>query len=78
MDQREDEWALNNSLDDVILLLEREIERLKESLTLFRQSDRPDRGEIVRWHIRTLDERQDALESMKALIVETRPPDSNH
>ncbi len=78
MDQREEEWALNNSLDDVILLLEREIERLKESLTLFRLSDRPDRNEIVRWHIRTLDERQDALESMKALIVETRPPNSNH
>lgn len=78
MDQREEEWALNNSLDDVILLLEREIERLKESLTLFRQSDRPDRNEIVRWHIRTLDERQDALESMKALIVETRPPGSSH
>lgn len=78
MDQREDEWALNNSLDDVILLLEREIERLKESLTLFRQSDRPDRNEIVRWHIRSLDERQDALESMKALIVQTRPPDANH
>ncbi len=77
MARREDE-LLNNSLDDVIHLLEREIERLKESLTLFRHSDRPDRNDIVRWHIRTLDERQDALESMKALIIETRSPDSTH
>lgn len=60
---------LNRSLDDVINLLEREIERLKASLESYRLSEHPQRGEIVRWHVRTLDERQDALEDLQSLII---------
>ena len=60
---------INNSLDDVIVLLEREIERLQLSLETIRLSNHPDRSELIRWHIRTLDERQDALEQMKALLL---------
>jgi hypothetical protein len=67
---------INNSLDDVVVLLEREIERLQLSLDTIRLSNSPDRSELIRWHIRALDERQDALEQMKALLLAapTRPP----
>jgi hypothetical protein len=67
---------INNSLDDVIVLLEREIERLQLSLETIRLSNHPERTELIRWHIRTLDERQDALDQMKALLLEApaRPP----
>jgi hypothetical protein len=60
---------LNQSLDDVILLLEREIERLKESLEVYRATPHPQRGEIIRWHVRTLDERQDALERLRLMLL---------
>jgi hypothetical protein len=68
----EDE-LINNSLDDVIVLLEREIERLQVSLETIRLSNHPDRSALIRWHIRTLDERQDALDQMKALIIAAAP-----
>jgi hypothetical protein len=71
-----DEELVNNSLDDVIVLLEREIERLKESLGAIRLSTRSDRAQLIRWHIQTLDERQDALEQMKELIA-ANPRDPN-
>ena len=73
----EDE-LINNSLDDVIVLLEREIERLKESLETIRLSTHPERNTLIRWHIQTLDERQDALEQMKALIAASPRPDQTH
>jgi hypothetical protein len=63
----EDE-LLNNSLDDVVLLLEREIERLKVTLETLRLSSHPERNAMIRWHIAALDERQDALDKMKTLL----------
>ncbi len=69
---------LNRSLDDVIELLEREIGRLKASLETYRLSTHPQRAEIVRWHVRTLDERQDALESLQALILAERQGKALH
>jgi len=60
---------LNESLDDVILLLEREIRRLKESLETYRSLPHPRRHEIIRWHVRTLDERQDALERLRVMLL---------
>ena len=63
------EAHLNRSLDDVFELLAREIARLKESLETYRLSDHPNRQEIIRWHIRTLDERQDALEQLQEMIL---------
>lgn len=68
-DRSDYEAHLNRSLDDVISLLEREIRRLKESLETYRLSQHPDRGEIIRWHVRTLDERQDALERLHAMLL---------
>lgn len=68
-DETDYEAHLNRSLDDVFELLEREIARLKESLETYRLSNHPNRREIIRWHIRTLDERQDALEKLQEMIV---------
>ena len=75
-----DDGQVNNSLDDVIALLEREIERLQVSLETIRLSNHPERAALIRWHIRTLDERQDALDRMKALLIAAAPPapDSIH
>ena len=63
---------VNRSLDDVINLLSREMDRLKESLETYRLSEHPKRSEIIRWHVRTLDERQDALDDLKALMLASR------
>jgi len=72
---------LNETLDDVILLLEREIERLKTSLETFRltkPSDITQQQEIIRWHVRTLDARQDTLDELKDLLIATREEESLH
>ena len=62
--------GLNETVEDVIILLEREIERLKVSLDNFRMSEHPNRQELIRWHVRALDERQDTLESLKRTVLE--------
>lgn len=64
--------SINESLDDVIVLLEREIDRLKTSLEIYRESRHPDRKDIVRMHVAALDRRQDALDDMKALLSQRR------
>ena len=61
--------SIGDSIDDVISLLESEIERLKESLETYRLTKNPNRDEIIRWHVRTLDERQDALEELLDLVL---------
>jgi hypothetical protein len=63
------EVHLNQSIDDVIDLLEREIRRLQASLETYRLSQHPRRGDIIRWHVRSLDERQDTLEELRALLL---------
>ncbi len=64
--------GLNQTLGDVIELLEQEIERLKVSLDNYRLSRHPHRQELVRWHVRALDERQDALEDLKQMVLAER------
>ncbi|MCZ6641723.1 MAG: hypothetical protein O7F71_09110 [Gammaproteobacteria bacterium] len=56
-------------IDNVISLLESDIERLKESLETYRLTKSPNRDELIRWHVRTLDERQDALEELLGLVL---------
>lgn len=73
-DRLDYEAYLNRSLDDVIELLEREVERLKESLETYRLSDHPRRSEIIRWHVKSLDQRQDALEELRELLRESDKP----
>lgn len=68
-DRSDYEAHLNRSLDDVIAMLEREIRRLKESLETYRLSEHPKRNDIIRWHVRTLDERQDALEQLRTMLL---------
>ena len=59
--------GLNRSIDDMVELLEREIERLKASLEFYRLSNSRNRDEQIRFHIRQIDQRQDALEDLRAL-----------
>lgn len=59
---------VNQSLDDVVEMLTCEIERLKLSLETIRLSEHPDKQNIIRWHVRTLDERQDRLEELRVLL----------
>lgn len=68
-DRGDYEAHLNRSLDDVIAMLEKEIRRLKESLETYRLSEHPKRADIIRWHVRTLDERQDALEQLRTMLL---------
>ena len=68
----DDDARLNRSLDDVVELLNGEIERLKESLETYRLSNHPQRQAIIRRHVRTLDERQDTLEKLQAMLEAQR------
>ena len=67
------EDEINQSLDDVIALLEAEISRLKVSLETYRLSNHAQRRDLIRWHVEALDERQDTLESLKALLHDDGP-----
>ncbi len=69
--------SIGDSIDDVISLLESEIERLKESLETYRLTKNPNRDEIIRWHVRTLDERQDALEELLDLVLARKNPEES-
>jgi hypothetical protein len=68
------EDSFNRSLDDAIELLEREVERLRASLEVYRQLEHPQRADIIRWHIKTLDRRQDALEQLRAMLLARQTP----
>jgi hypothetical protein len=63
------------TLDDAIVLLQSELERLKTVLETCRRLDHPKRNALVRWHVRRIDSRQDALEKLQAMIVACREPD---
>ena len=75
---KDDGSDLNRSLDDVVELLGREIERLKGSLETYRLSKHPKRQEIIRWHVQTLDERQDTLEELQELLLAQRESAEMH
>jgi hypothetical protein len=66
----------NCTLDDAIELLEGELERLKVGLEAARRLAPPRRDELVRWHVRTIDRRQDALEQLQAMLIAGRQPDA--
>ena len=66
---RSNKDQLERSIDEVVSLLESEIERLKVSLETYRLSNNPKRDEIIRWHVRTLDERQDSLDELRELLL---------
>jgi hypothetical protein len=66
----------NRTLDDAIELLQGELERLKLALETCRRLDHPRRKELVRWHVRTIDRRQDALEQLHAMVIAERQSDA--
>jgi hypothetical protein len=68
------EAQVNRSLDDAIELMQAEVERLKASLETCRRLDHPRRGELVRWHVLRLDQREDALAQLQAMLLARRTP----
>ena len=60
---------LNTNLHEVLDLMSQQVERLKASLEFFRLSDHQNKDEIIRWHVREIDERQDRMDELKALIL---------
>ena len=67
--------SVNDSLDELIALLEAELERLKVDLDTFRLTNNPARQEITAELVRAIDERQDRLEELTALRAQA-PADS--
>lgn len=63
---------INTSLYDVLDLLATQVEKLQASLEFYRHSKRPDRQEIVRWHVEQIDHRQDRMDEIKSLILASR------
>lgn len=59
------------TLQDMLSLMAQEVERLQVSLEYFRLTDHPDKEERIRWHVMEIDRRQDRLEELKALILQT-------
>lgn len=68
------ESQVNRTLDDAVALMQGEVDRLQAALETCRRLDHPRRGELVRWHVQRLDQRQDALEQLHAMIVARRAP----
>jgi hypothetical protein len=67
MKPKPDDDGLNTSLDDVILLLEREVERLKAALDYYRLVDDEAARRAVRDHVDAIEDRQDRLDDLRAL-----------
>ena len=65
----------NDSLSDLIALLEAEVERLKVDLETFRLSQHPSRDRIVRELVDQIDARQDRLEELQAIRRAQADPD---
>ena len=50
--QDDTDSQLNTSLDEVLNMLAREVERLKAALEFYRLSEHPQKDELIRWHVR--------------------------
>ena len=74
-DRSKSDIELNRSLDDAIVLLQGEVDRLEAILETCRRLDHPRRAELVRWHVQRIDRRQDALAQLQAMLVAGRTPD---
>ena len=74
IDQSAMEEQVNLTLDNAIELLQEELERLTVALETCRRLDHPRRAELVRWHVRRVDQRQDALDKLQAMLLADREP----
>lgn len=63
------EQELNTSLHDVMDLMAAEVERLQAALEHYRLSDHPEKEQLIRWHVRQIDRRQDRLSQLKQMIL---------
>jgi len=61
-------------LASAIALCAEEIERLKVELELIRSGDHPERRAMMIDRVTRIDERQDALDKMRASAAETKSP----
>lgn len=73
-----DDEGLNASLDEMIVLLEREVARLKAALEVYRLLEGNDAARIARQHVASLEEREGRLADLRDLrdaTAEPRQPD---
>ncbi len=63
------EEHLNRSLEDVLDLLARDVERLKAELEYWRLSGHPNKDHLIRRYVARIDARQDRMEEVKAMIL---------
>ena len=68
MDSRQTDAQLLGGLQAAIRLCEQELLRLQEELEVIRSSDHPERRTLILGHVNRIDERQDALEELRAAI----------
>jgi|GEM_PF-2337207 len=57
------------SLEDVLELLAKEVERLQASLDFYRSSDHPSKQALIRWHVQQIDARHDRLDEIRQMIL---------
>ena len=57
------------TLEGVLELLAKEIERLQVSLDTYRVSDHPSKQALIRWHVQQIDARHDRLDEIKQMIL---------
>ncbi len=68
MDSQETDSQFSGGLQAAIRLCEQELLRLQEELEVIRSSDHPERRTLILGHVNRIDERQDALEALRAAI----------
>lgn len=59
----------------MVALMTAELERLKVNLERVRSSDAPNRRALIKAHVERIDERQDALASLQALLNKAEASD---
>ena len=62
-----DDAGINGSIEDVIGLMDREVERLKLALESLRLTSAA--PEQIRWHIRQIDQRQLVLDELRKMVL---------
>lgn len=62
-----DDAGINGSIEDVISLMDREVERLKLALDSLRLTNAA--PEQIRWHISQIDQRQLVLDELRKMIL---------
>ena len=59
----------DDSLQGVLDLLVKEIDRLQTSLNAYRLGEHPRKQALIRWHVQQIDLRHDRLDEVKKMIL---------